>query len=757
MYSSPQVEPDIALNFAPVTVSSSSFKGFVSQYSNADNIEALREKYSGCVIHRRGSELICVPFEESAEVIGESRVLDVSDYLDVVEHLVREALLRRYSNEGFHFSKLKPIRFFNASENIVGSISDKIAEIVILRPEYEIDVRTIHTKNHRAAIGLVVDVSIRADIVKSVKELAGVMSTIGMYVVSRSSKTLGRGQVIWTELQGRISRVSGDYVELADYRKAERLPAKDCYPEASKRNRKSIVDTLSSGQTNKIAFDLEKACSNVVGGEGKLAVIISLLEALCLAGPIPCSCDLNVEFSQSLATADDFDSRRVKVPTFVFDPAKNKTGHWHDDGLNEHGPFDSESFPRKEPRVVVVVPDKFKGETELFVNSFRNGVPNHARFEKGFVRKYHLNKLGKLDFEIVNSESSSLVESYRDACISCLERETYDLAIVIIEERFHDLFGNENPYLATKSIFMSQGIPVQELEIESIRGPGQAYTMNNLGLACYAKLGGTPWTISTLHPVAHELVIGLGSAVVSEGRLSEANRYLGITTVFDADGSYLLNNISREVEIEDYQSEIIRSLQQTVEEISKRNAWQKNDTVRLIFHQTFKEFRYVEIEAIKDFVSSIADLNVEFAFVHVGQDHPFMLFDRNQKGTPDARLYGAIKGRMVPERGHLVVLGDRQALLTVTGARQLRTPFQGLPIPLLISINKDSTFRDISYLSRQIFEFTFLSWRAFNPTNTPVTILYSDLIARLLGQLRHVRNWNADILRTKLRYSRWFL
>jgi len=29
--------------------------------------------------------------------------------------------------------------------------------------------------------------------------------------------------------------------------------------------------------------------------------------------------------------------------------------------------------------------------------------------------------------------------------------------------------------------------------------------------------------------------------------------------------------------------------------------------------------------------------------------------------------------------------------------------------------------------------------------------------ASLLGQLRHVKNWNADIVSTRLRASRWFL
>ena len=64
---------------------------------------------------------------------------------------------------------------------------------------------------------------------------------------------------------------------------------------------------------------------------------------------------------------------------------------------------------------------------------------------------------------------------------------------------------------------------------------------------------------------------------------------------------------------------------------------------------------------------------------------------------------------------------------------------------------------DIEYLARQAFRFTAMSWRRMYPSSTPVTILYSDLIADLLGHLRHVRNWNPDILATKLRSSRWFL
>jgi argonaute-like protein implicated in RNA metabolism and viral defense len=96
-------------------------------------------------------------------------------------------------------------------------------------------------------------------------------------------------------------------------------------------------------------------------------------------------------------------------------------------------------------------------------------------------------------------------------------------------------------------------------------------------------------------------------------------------------------------------------------------------------------------------------------------------------------------------------------LLTLTGPNQLLTPFQGIPKPLQISLHYDSTFTDINYIAKQIFHFTLLNWRGFNPTSMPITISYSNLIASLLGRLKDVSNWNPDIIRTQFKYSRWFL
>lgn len=151
------------------------------------------------------------------------------------------------------------------------------------------------------------------------------------------------------------------------------------------------------------------------------------------------------------------------------------------------------------------------------------------------------------------------------------------------------------------------------------------------------------------------------------------------------------------------------------------------------------------------------DLDVRFAFLHIAHNHAFFLLDDTQKGVPDYRNRGKSKGEWLPGRGGNVKLDANNYLLQLTGPRELKTYKQGMARPLLIKLDEASTFKDIDYLAQQIYSFAHLSWRSFFPSSTPVTILYSQLIAQLLGNLRDISFWDSDNILNKLRFSRWFL
>lgn len=105
----------------------------------------------------------------------------------------------------------------------------------------------------------------------------------------------------------------------------------------------------------------------------------------------------------------------------------------------------------------------------------------------------------------------------------------------------------------------------------------------------------------------------------------------------------------------------------------------------------------------------------------------------------------------------MLKLSKWEVLIVLTGARDVKRPEDGLPSPVLLRLHRESTFTDTTYLARQVYAFANHSWKSFFPGSLPVTVLYSEIIADLLGKLGRLPNWNANVLWGRIGRSRWFL
>ena len=315
----------------------------------------------------------------------------------------------------------------------------------------------------------------------------------------------------------------------------------------------------------------------------------------------------------------------------------------------------------------------------------------------------------------------------------------------------------ESPYLAAKACLLLAGVPSQEFRTSQIsRKPYELqYILQNASIALYAKMNGTPWTVNQDKTISDELVIGIGSTEVQGSRFSKNQRFVGITTVFQGDGNYLLGHVSKECSYDEYPGMLLRSTEEILTEIKSRNGWNPGDNVRLIFH-SYKPLKNVEIaEIAKEATKSVgSEQSIEFAFVTVTFDHPFLLIDKMQPGI---KRQETVKGKYVPDRGVILQIGRYTRLLAANGPRMIKREPAPLPAPLLVHLHKQSTFHDLTYLAEQVLKFTSLSWRSTLPARKPVSIYYSELIAHLLGRLRHVKDWSPAVLNLKLKASRWFL
>jgi hypothetical protein len=559
------------------------------------------------------------------------------------------------------------------------------------------------------------------------------------------------------KLAGVVRSVHGDVVDVETATGLTRMDAAELWVEARGDNIKTLLGLLAPRHARQVYDRLGQLIhDHITGGPARLNKLTEIGQSLAKLGPQPLCAGVTASIQPPLRAVrrgGPLHVQQLPEPTFVFDYSGDKTHQYAEHGLTKFGPFDAEAFTPKRPNLVVVTPSQYQGTVEGFVNGLLHGIPGTA-FADGLIRRYQLTGATT---KMIAFDGPRDAAGYRQACRKALEQnEKIDLAVVVVSAGQRHLTGNDSPYLVSKSTFMSQGVPVQEFQVENMRGDGVPHKLKNASLASYAKLGGTPFVVKVqARPMAHELVIGLGSASHMDRRMGPTERSVGITTVFNVDGNYLVSNTSREASYDQYADELLKALVTCIEQVKHDRGWQPKDTVRLVFH-VFKPFKDREAQAVKQLVDFLAGdfLNVEYAFVNISEDHPWALIDEDAAGVS---AYGKTKGRMVPIRGHAVALGEREMLLSTVGPRDVKLPIHGLPQPLLLKLHRESTFTDLDYLAGQVLRFTAMSWRRPYPSAKPVTIFYSELIAGLLGDLRSVTNWNSDLIGTKLRNSRWFL
>jgi hypothetical protein len=755
-------------NFLPVHFTAPTFTGGIVAFESAEQLRELRESLRDThVVRRQGNHIACVPVAPAAPAYGTETTFITKDHQELAMRLLQEALTRLVVGWGYQLLHEFPTRFVSrlAGKDLLDRCADAATRDLLadlhVYPKFVLQARRHGPMNFP---GVIVAVKTHYEIDMPVAELIERGApVIGQYVLgpkpgfvlapsgdpARARRTVGA-----------VEQVDGGNLILTDAVDQKVIAATDARLEARQDIFADVIRTLADSRATTVLDALDHAVFDLLGAAGRLARVSDIAGRLHGLGPLNVAHDLAVNIDLPLGSVPDrrVSATQLENPTFRFDPAGDKTSRSVARGLDDYGPFDDQFFRKKTPRIAVVAPRVHKGVVENFLAKLLDGVPGTKEAQVGFLRKYHLSGR-QIDIYPVDGDVTD-VAAYRDACRTAVAAGTADLAIVVTGDAQRHLTGDASPYFVAKSVFMGGGVPVQEVRIETIRQPDRllVHPLNSIALASYAKLGGIPFVVASTRTIAQELVIGIGSAQFRTSRLSAAERYVGITTVFTDDGNYLLSTASREALYEDYPAELLRSLTECITEIQERNSWQASTELRLIFH-VFKPLKNTEVEAVKRLVESLATRysTVEFAFLQISDDHEMMMFDESSPGVRSWDSGETVKGRLVPRRGLMVPIGRLEALLSVTDAMSLKRARQAAPKPLLLKLDRASTFRDIDYLAGQVYRFTAMSWRRLYPSSRPVTIQYSELIAELLGNLRHVRNWNADAVMTRLRSSRWFL
>ena len=752
----------LTTNLLPITFHFNSFRVQKREVREGEDLRSVRASYRGdWYVYWDKGELYMVGLSDEALAPPGTRetMLRTDKSLRLLARLITDALARRFPK--YDPIQEHPFRFLSRKVELMSELSSSLGlthpllDGFEIRPKFTFDPRIIEMQHDSAHIGIAVDLATHWAIAADLDALvhAGVDLT-GLYVVRRDPLPHQR------RLVGRVASVGAGRVNLSESLDGcDSIDSSEVMLEGRKDAFARCLKHLL-GDSDYLRYDTarEHRTGDLLRGRAVLDEVrrvCTILTEPSLELGSGLSCTVGSPLS---IRASDHGVRTAKQLDYCFDSSRSKRHKYAWPGLTAHGPFSQETFSRPSPRILVVCPVAALEASGTFVRQLSDGSPNTRAFIKGMRQTFGLADI-RFEYAAVEKTSDgSVSDSYRQAIHESLCRgDTPDAAIVIIRDEDSDLPDSQNPYLHSKALLLMAGVPSQEARLSTItRNPaGLQYVLQNVALALYAKMGGVPWTIDHDIGVVDELVIGIGTAELSTSRMTKRQRYIGITTVFRGDGSYLVGQLSREATYSEYPAVLRSAVRDTLISIKNRNGWQVGDRIRLIFHAArppkcidFAELMTEAVEAIGK------DQQIDVAFLTVSQDHPFTLFNESQPGKQTSK---GPKGEFVPDRGLIIRTGRYSRLITTSGVTLVKRA--GLPLsrPLHVNLRRGSTFDDLDYLAEQVLKFTQLSWRSTQPASIPVTIYYSELIARLLGRMKAIPDWSPALIDTQLRASKWFI
>ncbi|MEG4428054.1 MULTISPECIES: Piwi domain-containing protein [unclassified Microcoleus] len=773
---------DIQLNGFKVELSAKTFKAYVQNLPNNQDLKSFRELLGDqWFSHWRKGKLYGIPkVTNPQKSFGQLEDLNCNEHLQLITSRLNSLLPDIFSE--YNPLKRQPFTFLGQKKELirevistVKNLPDIISSFKVF-PKYILGPKTFEIQNDESGIGLFLRIKTNWQIQASLSTLQNEgVELRDLYVVRRQCAPGQR------RLVGRIDSLSKQIVYLSEsFDKIDSIHEEEVWLEGSKAAFSSCLKAILGDKYKNFESALNNEESKLLIGPAVDTTLTKMHEFLAHHSPLDIAPDLQGKIGERIAAINTKEYQSVITASSVeycFDPARTKRSPYAWVGIDQYGPFSRQDFSKKTPEIIVFFPDTAQGAVENFLVTLRDGISikkkkidddrnvewqETSRYTGGLAKIFGLVN-PKFTLEplpwLKNTHNPPAIV-YRETIEGTLaSREIMpDAAMVVLLDSHTRLPDSENPYLHSKSLLLMAGIPVQEVRLATINQSKNElqYTLQNLTVALYAKMNGVPWTVDHDLTIYDELVIGVGTCELSGSRFTERQRFMGITTVFRGDGNYLLGNLSKDCTYDEYPSVLRNSTLSILREIKNRNGWQPDDTVRLVFHAA-KPLKDVDVaNIIAECVTEVGnEQNVEFAFLTISHDHPFTMLDKSQQGVNVKE--GERKGIYAPERGTILQLGRYTRLLSTNGSKLIKRSSTPLPTPLLINLHPQSTYRDLTYLTEQVLKFTSLSWKSLLPASDPVTIYYSELIAGLLARLQNVRGWSPAMLNIKLRASKWFL
>ena len=410
-------------------------------------------------------------------------------------------------------------------------------------------------------------------------------------------------------------------------------------------------------------------------------------------------------------SSDQFSEEKITAPVQLYGYGQPASSGSLEQKIRRYKPASYEFFIAKRiVKIGVLSPKQYQGHVEIFARKIKTKLET----------VFHIPEV-ELQFQFIDDTRPETYEEY----IHELNTRVLDLVLVILENE-NRKFLFRSPYYICKAKYIGQGVPTQDVMIKNVRS-NNMFTLGNIALNIYAKLGGTPWTIKQRDESVNELIVGIGSTVNRDKKT-----VLGIAQIFQSSGKYVVGDCVPLSKYSDYTQKLELYLKRSLDDLIE-DFLPEQKTIRIIFHLNKSPSNRYEIQAIQSVVEHFSDYEIEYALVKIGFGHNFRLFNDG--------------GNQFLEEGLFIKLDDWAGLLTC-GKKS--------PAPLLLRVDRRSKFTDLYYLAEQVYWFSFLSFKSYLGSNKSVTVLYPSLMTKLIEDMKQIHGWD-EMKLGRIGDKLWFL
>lgn len=736
-------------NFFPFGISDDAIQIQTVEYSE-EKLNELRDKYNSTnSFFKNGDRIIVSPHKPESEPLGEFESFIPSEHPKLIASLLRHLLFTGFREEISNIVPIgfAPLEFYSRVANhdpISEFVPEKYQSAILFPRRISLHIKTVERggkPKHGILIGYrnAWQINMRLD-----EQIELGYPAVGAEVLDFENMDSLKGVLApRSNFIGVIRKITDGIAEIDTNEGIVERPLDSLAIRKTPAQTEKLLNlTVGKEATRQVLSAIRRNRDDRVVPNSifkEIKQVASFLRKLKFRNGDNFVAYFNADTSQS------DQSFKLQDTRLVFDQIPGAASTSPLSGLLKHGPFDSSRFGPKIPNVLLLFREKNRGGMTQFFGSLVNGIPDSKYFQKGLQALYQLHGVTH-SLAAVKGETPEHYEQALDEAIKS-SAKNFDLVLVECSDESKNFPPNDNPYLRVKVKAMTLGMSVQCVRDAHVRNTGiHGSTLGPLALQVYAKLGGQAWRLTASHQVDHELVIGLGSSLTRSNswQKPDTSRVVGLTTVFSGNGSYVLGENLPAVEYKQYFEQLLKYLERAIVEIAAENGWKEDDNVRIVFH-VFKPLRNIEVDVVDALVQKFDKYKIVFAFVTVATKHPWLMYQwRN--GSAEAC-----------HRGNNLILDSHSALLQLKSVSHRTNRSHRTPLPVKVALHEKSTFVDIQYVSQQILDFSYISWRGFFPKDLPVTIYFSNLMATLSSKLEQIESWDPAVIPTHFRRKKWFL